>query len=196
MLKTVILILTLLISIPAFAFEPFFYGAWGANPDTIQKRELRELVSVDETSTEDFANVVILKYRAPVTKEVEIIIDYYFNDNELALVSWTLNMENINSEDAEALLENYKKQIVSKYNDTSAIEHNKNWYDENNRLKSQFKAILIQDNENAISLLSHYFINDSKWWCYVTFSNKNNVFNTENIKVFYDIWHTLNERQP
>lgn len=193
-ISAIFLVIFLLIPSISSGFEPFFYGDWNSDITAIKKIETRELISIDETSSEEkslleetelkgFTNITILKYKVSSTEE-DTTISYFFNDNKLILVSWILNLQNINSTDAEALLEDYKTQIINKLNNASIIERNKVSNDEKNAIKSWMRAIFIKEEISTVSIFIHYSAYESKLWCSIDFANINAPFNTGILNFF------------
>lgn len=183
MLKIFLSVAILVMASQAAALEPFFYGDWDSDIDAVKKMETRELISFEEASLKDFPNFAILKYKASATENEDIAISYIFNDNKLALVTWILNLQNINSTDAKALLEDYKTQIINKLNNVSIIEKSK-VSDNGNVMRATF----VKEKNSMVSIFSHYSTYESKLWCNIDFADVNNPWNTGMLNSFNNLF--------
>lgn len=186
--STIIFLIIFLIPSISSGFGPYFKGGWGDTPNIIKELETRELIKIHETSVKDFQNVILLEY-AESAPEQEIIVNYLFNDDKLELVSWTMTVNNANEVSIKKIFDDFNNNIINKLDNATMAGFNK----VNDKYK--LKAVLIKNKNTRINILSQqFFINPPKFWCSISFFNKDNSFNTEVLNVFNETWDNITSK--
>lgn len=191
-MKNLFLIFLTIFLIPSIScgFEPYFKGGWGDTPSIIKELETRELININETSFKDFQNVILLEY-AESSHEQDILVDYIFNEDKLELVSWTMTVNNADEVSIKKFFDDFSNNIINKLDNATMAGLNK----VNDKYK--YKVVLIKNKNARINMLSQqFFINPSKFWCSISFFDKDNSINAEGLEVFNSTWDNITSKQP